>query len=200
MSENMDPFTVSWSIPFIGKPSIKTDCPDRFIIGTEKYLNKSNELVLSIHSPFDSDLGNGLDFVVEVPVIYETWKLDLKKAMRSIQMRISNISDDILVLKSSIITHGIWRQEPAAEVGPNIPNDFGAESHGLYGSSGEISYYVKGKEDLVAYFRWNVPMFGKHEIETNAFSVETTVEGDHTEVILHFSTDELFTLQIESKM
>jgi len=132
--------------------------------------------------------------IIQPPIIYESWKLQLKQASRSIQIRLSNVTDRTLVLKSSALTSGIWRLDPPNEIPPSNEVDFGSEANGIYSSTGKITFTLKDEEqiNMPITFSWNVGLFGTPEYNSNVFSIEPVVIGNHMEVILHFSSDELF--------
>jgi len=99
-----------------------------------------------------------------------------------------------LLLSNLSVPNGIWRLEPPKEIPPGLEADFGAESYGIGGTSGKISWTLKEVDqvNMPINFTWEVGLIGSPEYTSNVFSIEPVVIGNHTEVILHFSSDELY--------
>jgi len=199
------PFVFSWEVPFLGENSTNYKCGPTFRIGKEDQLStKAATVVFSIHDPFEGDYrvsAESTELVKKSPVVYETWKLELQKASRSILSSLTNSTKYTLVLKQSLVHNGIWRFPPPKEILPSSEHDFGAESHGVTGTSGEVLYEIVNKSepdkvygDII--FSWTVPLVGKNTFSSNFFSVVPQVDSEHAVVSLLLTSDETFLLEI----
>jgi len=205
MSLDQEPFIFGWDIPFLGSPSAISQSGKNYRIGKEDQLNsKPVTIEYSVHDPYEGDYRNNKSdakLVTVAPIVYESWKLELKNASLSMLVTLSNTSDFKISLKSEDISHGIWRFKPPELILPGDVFDFGAESYGIMGTKGQIVYSILSKEELKDYtdiiFWWDLGMFSKPIFGSNVFSVEVRVEGYHNEIVLHFSSDELFVLDVK---
>jgi len=166
--------------------------------------NKAVTIEFSVHDPFEGDYRHNkseAQIITMAPVIYESWKIELKNASRSLLVTLSNTTDFGLILKSEVLEHGIWRCSPPKEIRTRVPYDFGTESHGLFGTKGTLVYSItdadEDKDYPDIYFTWDVPLLANPIFHSNIFSVEPRVIGVHNEIVLHFSSDELFILEVK---
>jgi len=206
MSEGQEPFVFTWDIPFFGENTIGHACGPAYRIGKEEQLaSKSVTAVYSIHDPSAGDYRNNdtqIELVTKAPIIYESWKLELQKAARSILVTINNSTPYTLVLVKTNVRHGIWRLPPPLEVPPSTDFDFGAESHGITGTAGEVAYQMVNKSqpnrtfEETINFVWSVPIIGSNAFSSNMFAVAPQVDGEHSVVALHLTSDETFMLEV----
>lgn len=215
------PFLLAWDVPFWGSASSETTFPDNYRVGKEELLDsKSGTVEFSVHDPYEGDYRYGekeIQLVVEVPLVYETWKVCLKEALQGIILTLSNTSEYTLTLVSCETTHGVWSLAPPSLVLPGTEHDFGAESHGLTGSSGQIIYYISPNKEvepereetaegsertdgLQASFAWDIPVIGSPEYAATYFSVVPTLVGTQCEVKLKLGPEETFKLDQLSKI
>jgi len=138
-------------------------------------------------------------------VIYESWKVELKNAARSLLVSLSNTTDFKLTLVSENLEHGIWRYSPPRDVRPHVIYDFGTESHGVFGMKGTLVYSISSEDPTTSktypsiHFTWDIALLTviAPAFNSNLFSVEPRVLGTHSEIVLHFSSDELFVLEVK---
>jgi hypothetical protein len=213
------PFRLSWSIPFWGSPSTDATFPDNYRIGKEEMLDtKSATVEFSVHDPYEGDYRYGekeMQLVVEVPVVYETWKVALKEALQGMLVTLNNTSNYSLQLVSCETSHGVWSLVPPSVVPPKSSHDFGAESHGITGSAGKLTYIFETsdtqqtteeeeeeavKTPLEVYFCWEIPVFGAPEYSSNYFRIEPKLLGAQCEITLKLGTEETFMLEKADKV
>jgi len=202
LSTEHDPFVITWEVPWLGATKSSNTCSEHYKMNIEE--NPVQNFVIYTIIDEHQKLNNRQ--VVMPPVIYETWKVQLKRARRSMQVRINNTTNITLKLQSSIIEHGLWRLEPPNEILPGAEVDFGSESFGIGGTTGKIIFSLKGNQEnetngensVPITFAWNIGLIGPPLYESNVFSIETVVVGNHTELILQFASDELYVASTSS--
>jgi len=197
-----EPFRLSWEVPFFGSGSSSVSEHQNYRIGREEWLSRKNGTVeFSIHDPYEGDYRNNekeVRLVSAAPVIFETWKVQMQKAQRSVLFNINNTTDFILRLNSAETHNGIWSLEPVKEILPQTEADFGAESQGLLGTAGVFSYTIIDRKrevgPTIINFSWKIGLFGDPTYDSNIFAIVPQQQGNHCVVALFFSSDETFML------
>jgi len=208
LGEGSIPFVFSWNVPFLGDNASQYSCGPQYRIGKEESIqSKCSSVMFSIHDPFEGDYRdtsekNKTAGVLEAPIVYDTWKLELQRANRSLLASLTNSTKYTLIRHNDNLVNGIWRCPPPQEIGPGSEADFGAESHGLTGTSGDLSFKIVDKSDPNKTFGdinfvWSVPLIGKNSFSSNVFSVVPQVDGSHAVVSLLLTSDETFLLEID---
>jgi len=191
ITSEQDPFVFKWDIPWFGATKRSHTCSENFKIGIEE--NPAQKFI-SYTVQDDLKKSRHLDSVIMTPVIYESWKLQLKRAQRSLLAKIINTTNYTLILKSQNLSNGIWRFEPPKEILSGAEVDFGCESFRFGGTQGTLSFELMedNQSKIPIVFEWNIGLIGPPSYQSNVFSIETIVSGNHTELLLNFSSDELY--------
>jgi len=137
---------LEWSVPFLGVPQSNADCGENYIIRKEITGSKPVIFDFQICEPNNSNNQRPASGILEAPIIYETWKMELKSANKSVLVTVSNITDYKLFLVSSYLSSGIWRSPVPEEVPPQTNAEFGVESHGYLTIKGHVTYELITKK------------------------------------------------------
>lgn len=203
ISGSDDVFRMEWDIPFFTESLAKVSEHQNYRISKEEYFQtKKTTIEFTIHDPFDGDYrynNRPINLISTIPIVNESWKIQQSKAQRNVLITLSNTTEYRLKLVQSELRHGIWSMAPPSEVVAFTSYDFGSESHGLMATEGEVVYQILNNKNQIAEgtinFAWDIPMLGAPQFSSNIFAVEPRVLGNHSEIVLHFSSDETFLLQ-----
>jgi hypothetical protein len=138
--------------------------------------------------------------VIEPPIIYETWKMELKSASRSLLITINNITDFKLTLVNCVLSSGIFRSPVPTEIPPQTNLEFGAESHGSFAIKGHITYSYKNSKDPKYLLTINFDMsISSNQYSSEQFNIFERAIGNHSDIVYVFSSDEYYKLKEKRK-
>jgi hypothetical protein len=196
MWEGQDPFIFHWVNPFFASATMTVKGPNNYRVAQDVTSKAAMKVVLTIHDPYEhSEIERNQLVVSQAPVIYDLWKLELKKSAKSVMLRIHNSYTKPLILQNAVLRHGIWGLIPPERIDPDTFVEFGAQSHGMTGSAGTFAYSFSKEHKIGAQFTWRLSHIKSTILNALHFAEENTVVGDHCEIVLHFSSDEAYALE-----
>eukprot|EP01124_Arcella_intermedia_P012422 TRINITY_DN18764_c0_g1_i2.p1 TRINITY_DN18764_c0_g1~~TRINITY_DN18764_c0_g1_i2.p1 ORF type:complete len:222 (-),score=39.44 TRINITY_DN18764_c0_g1_i2:51-716(-) len=182
ISQNQGPFVFRWEVPFISSPRVEAQYDDKlFEVKHTIKTSKGFAVTFTIRSL--EELQTNAEFLTIPPLVYDSWKIELKSAQKSVLVTLKNESDLALRLTKCSISGGILRSPIPMELKSNTTVEFGAETH-MGGTEGVFAY--TDDSGTISKFRWKISPLPKSQpefIPTN-FEMEILLPGDQTEILL----------------